>query len=165
MTRPRCLVFRLMLSGALIAAALPAAAQSVPDDDQRPALRRLVLVAGAGDAVRPPLLQAQFMPGMPAMPNMPGMMVPVPVPEMQPAMGGMAMIMTGETLLEMMAGACAAGLFVGGAAVVATAPAAPVTAPLVLSSAAVGCGFAIGATAAGMGGMIGWRALYTRFLK
>lgn len=158
MTRPRRLVFRLMLSGALIAAGLPAAAQSAPDGDQRPALRRLVLAVGGGEP--PSLLRAQFMPGMP------GMMAQLPEAAPSSMGGGMAMIMTGESTLEMMAGACTAGLFVGGVAVaVAATPIAPLSVPLVAGSAAIGCGFAMAATAAGLGGMIGWRALYTRFLK
>ena len=160
MTRPRRLVFRLMLSGALIAAGLPAAAQSAPDGDQRPALRRLVLAVGGGEGARPPLLRAQFMPGMP------GMMAQLPEAAPSSMGGGMAMIMTGESTLEMMAGACTAGLFVGGVAVaVAATPIAPLSVPLVAGSAAIGCGFAMAATAAGLGGMIGWRALYTRFFQ
>lgn len=140
----------LALCGTLVAAGLPAAAQTA---------------AGAGD--RPLLHEAQFMPGMPAMPQMtqmPGMMAPMQGGSQGSMGGGMAMVMTGDTLGEMMAGACAAGLFIGGvAAVAATAPAAPISASVVANSAVVGCGFAAAATAAGMAGMLGWRAAYHYF--
>jgi len=70
----------------------------------------------------------------------------------------MAMVMTGDTMLEMAAGACTAGLFIGGVAAAAAAgPAAP--AAMLLNSAAIGCGLAVAATAAGMAGMMGWRAI------
>jgi hypothetical protein len=79
-------------------------------------------------------------------------------------MGGMTMMMTGEGALEMMAGACTAGLLVGalGAAtastpLMATGVGAPVSAVAVLSSAGIGCGVAMVATLAGIGGMIAWR--------
>jgi hypothetical protein len=42
---------------------------------------------------------------------------------------------------------------------VATAPAAPVSTGVILSSAGIGCGFAVAATAAGMVGMFGGRWL------
>ena len=103
------------------------------------------------------------MPGMPQM-QMPPMLAPR-TGGSQGSMGsGMTMVMTGDTILEMMAGACTAGLFIGGvAAAVATAPAAPITVGVIASSAGIGCGFAMAATGAGMAGMIGSRAVYERF--
>ncbi|MBI1774072.1 MAG: hypothetical protein HYR63_01870 [Proteobacteria bacterium] len=87
------------------------------------------------------------MPGMGAVPN--------------GSMGGrgsmpMAMSMTGETILEMLAGACAAGVAVG--AVIALA-APPVSGSMLLTTSGIGCGLGIAATVAGMAGMMGVRAL------
>ena len=141
------------LAGVLLLESLPVLAQSAPL-----ALAPSSVAAGTARAVLRPI---QFMPGMPAMPGMPGMMAPA-----QNAMpggmgGGMAMMMTGDTLMEMMAGACTAGLFIGGAATAFAA--GPVPASAILSAAGVGCGFGVAATAAGFAGMMGWRALIDSF--
>ena len=141
-----------MLCAILAALSLPAAAQT-GGDEAKPVLRQLVFSPGdgGGDAV----VKVQ------AMPNMPMMMAPGE--GNMAGMGGMAMMMTGDTVMEMMSGACTAGLFVGGAAAaLTTAPAVPIAPAAVLASAGIGCGFAMAATAAGMGGMMAWRAVYTR---
>ena len=144
----RCpLLFRLLLCGALAMPGVPATAQSVSPSQSGP--------VGGGRA-----LDAQFMPGMPQMAQMPGMggmMAPMQGGAQGSMGGGMAMVMTGDTLGEMLAGACAAGLFIGGVAAVA---AGPVSASMLASSTGVGCGLAVAATAAGMAGMMGWRAVY-----
>lgn len=101
------------------------------------------------------------MPGMPGMQGMPGMMAPAQNGMPGGMGGGMAMLMTGDTLMEMMAGACTAGLFIGGAATALTM--GPVPASAVLTSAGIGCGFGVAATAAGFAGMLGWRALADSF--
>ncbi|HEV8679028.1 MAG TPA: hypothetical protein VGQ90_06610 [Stellaceae bacterium] len=140
------MLLRLALCGALVAPGLPAGAQSVIESSERPALR-----------------DAQFRGGMPQMaqiPAMPGMMAPMPGGSQGSMGGGMAMVMTGETMGEMMAGACAAGVFIGGVAAVAAGPA---SAAVLASSAGIGCGLAVAATAAGMAGMMGWRAAYDSF--
>jgi len=136
----------------LIGHGFSASAQSVGDPDERP------------------LRNAQFMPGMPMPPMMQMQMPPMMVPRAggtQGSMGGgMAMVMTGDTMLEMMAGACTAGLFIGGVAAAAAAtPAAPAAASAILSAAGIGCGFAVAATGAGMAGMMGERALHERFAR
>ena len=142
----------LILCATLVAQSLPAAAQT-GDDEAKPVLRQLVFSPGDGD--RDAVVKTQ------AMPNMPMMMAPAAGENSMG--GGMAMVMTGETVMEMMSGACTAGLFVGGAAAaLATAPAVPIAPAAVLASAGIGCGFAMAATAAGMGGMMAWRAVYTR---
>jgi hypothetical protein len=138
-------------AGALLIGNPPASAQSAP-----PGLE-LAASSVSADAARHLVRPVQFMPGMPAMP---GMMAPAQ--GMMPGgMGPMAMMMTGDSLMEMMAGACTAGLFIGGAATALAAGPAPASA--ILSSAAVGCGFGIAATAAGVAGMMGWRALMDSF--
>ena len=112
---------------------------------------------------RPPFLRVQaIMPGMPRMPPMPGMAPPPAAGAPAGGMGGMpmAMTMTGETMFEMVAGACAAGVLVG---VVATVAVPPVTAPMALTNAGIGCGLGILATIAGMGGMMGARAIANGF--
>jgi len=166
---------RLLLASMLIAHAIPAPAQTVGEAAERPVLRQLAPASPGGDGDQGLLQKAQFMPGMPMPPmmqmqmpqmQMPPMMVPRAGGTQGSMGGGMAMVMTGDTLLEMMAGACTAGLFIGGvAAAVAATPAAPMTASVILSSAGIGCGFAMAATAAGMAGMMGERALYERFAR
>ena len=160
------MALRLVLCGVLIAHGFPAAAQTVAEPADRLVLRQLAPSSGGIDGDSFSLRNAQFMPGMPGMPQM------TQVPQMPPMMaprsggsqgsmgGGMTMVMTGDTIVEMTAGACTAGLFIGGvAAAVATAPAAPVSTAMILSSAGIGCGFAVAATAAGMVGMFGGRWL------
>ncbi len=155
------MVLRLVLSGVLIAHGFPAAAQTIAEPADRPALTRLAPSSRDIDGARGAVRNAQFMPGMP---QMPPMMMPRPGGTQGSMGGGMTMVMTGDTMLEMMAGACTAGMFIGGvAAAVATAPAAPLSASVIASSAGIGCGFAMAATAAGMAGMLGWRAAYDRF--
>ena len=145
-----CLALALML----IAHGFPVAAQAVGDPGERPVLRLAAPSGIGGDGDRGALQNAQFMPGMPEM------IVPRAGATQGSMGGGMTMVMTGDTIMEMTAGACAAGLFIGGvAAAVATGPAAPISTSAVLSSAGIGCGFAVAATAAGMAGMMGWRAL------
>jgi hypothetical protein len=119
------------------------------------------VAADAAPAARPFLRRAQFMPGMPMMQGMPGMMAPAQGGMPGGMGGGMAMMMTGDSLMEMMAGACTAGLVIGGAATALTA--GPLPASAILSSAGIGCGFGIAATAAGFAGMLGWRALVDSF--
>jgi hypothetical protein len=155
---------RILLASMLIAHGFPAPAQTVGEPAERPVLRLLAPSSRDGDGAQHLLRNAQFMPGMPMPPMMQMQMPPMMAPRAggsQGSMGGgMTMVMTGDTVIEMTAGACAAGLFIGGvAAAVATAPAAPVTASVILSSAGIGCGFAVAATAAGMVGMLGGRAL------
>ena len=162
-------VLRLALCGALIAQALPAAAQTVGDPAAQPAptwpvLTRLAPSGRDIEGGRGRVFDAQFMPGMPQMAQMPPMMAPMQGGSQGSMGGGMAMVMTGDTIGEMMAGACTAGLFIGGiAAAAAMGPAAPLSASVVANSAGVGCGFAMAATAAGMAGMEAWRAVYSRF--
>jgi hypothetical protein len=120
-------------------------------------LRQVAPSSLGGDGDRGAVQNAQFMPGMP---QMPPMIAPRTGGSQGSMGGGMTMVMTGDTMIEMSAGACAAGLFIGGvAAAVAATPAAPVSTAMIVNSAAIGCGFAIAATAAGMAGMLGWRAL------
>lgn len=157
-------VLRLVLCGMLIAQSFPAAAQTVAETADRPVIRQLAPSGPATGGGRAPVLKAQFMPGMPQMAQMPGMMAPRQGGTQGSMGGGMTMVMTGDTIIEMTAGACTAGLFIGGvAAAVAGGPAAPVSATMILNSAAIGCGFAVAATAAGMVGMFGGRALADLF--
>src|SRR6266700_2136890 len=158
----RPMALRLALTSLLIARGFPAPAQSVTEPE-RPVLRQLAPSNLGGDGDQGLLRNAQFMPGMPQM-QMPPMLAPR-TGGSQGSMGsGMTMVMTGDTILEMMAGACTAGLFIGGvAAAVATAPAAPITVGVIASSSGIGCGFAVAATGAGMAGMMGSRAVYERF--
>jgi hypothetical protein len=154
----------MLLAVILIAHGFPAPAQTVGEPAVWPVLHLLAPYGPGDDGGQGRLYNAQFMPGMPMPPMMPMQMPPMMVPRAggsQGSMGGgMTMVMTGDTIVEMTAGACAAGLFIGGvAAAVATAPAAPVAASVILSSAGIGCGFAVAATAAGMVGMLGGRAL------
>ena len=157
--RHRRAALHLALCGALIAQGLPAIAQTAGASADGPGPVRLARLSLGIDDNRGPVRAAQFMPGMPQM----------MVPQVEAAQGGgmgggMTMVMTGDTMFEMMAGACTAGLFIGGtAAAVATAPAAPVAPGAIASAAAVGCGFAIAATAAGLAGMMGWRTAYNYF--
>lgn len=128
---------------------------------------------GQGMRMLPPGAQGtQMMPNMPGMmPGMPGMQGAPSATPMQGGSGmggGMAMMMTGEGYLEMLAGACAAGLFVGGvSAALAVGPiggaAAPISGTAIAASAGIGCGFAIAATLAGIGGMLAWRSAYQAF--
>jgi hypothetical protein len=162
--RHRPAALPLLLAMILIAHGFPAPAQTVGEPAVRPVLRLVASSGPEGDSSQGLLYNAQFMPGMPMPPMMQMQMPPMMVPRQggsQGSMGGgMTMVMTGDTIVEMTAGACTAGLFIGGvAAAVATAPAAPVTASVILSSAGIGCGFAVAATAAGMVGMLGGRAL------
>lgn len=154
---------RLVLAGLLIANGFAATAQTVTGPADRLVLNRLAPSSLGADGERGALRNAQFMPGMPGMPQMaqmPGMMAPRQGGSQGSMGGGMTMVMTGDTIVEMTAGACTAGLFIGGvAAAVATAPAAPVSTAMILNSAAIGCGFAVAATAAGMVGMFGGRWL------
>jgi hypothetical protein len=146
----------LTLCAVLIAQSVPAAAQTAADPSERVALRQLVFSSRDGEPNAVVKVQA--------MPNMPMMMAPAAGAAEGNMGGGMAMVMTGETFAEMMAGACTAGVFVGGAAAAAAAaPAGPIAPVAIAASAGIGCGFAMAATAAGMGGMMAWRALYTRF--
>jgi hypothetical protein len=157
------MALRLVLCGVLIAHGFPAAAQTVAEPADRLVLRQLAPSSGGIDGDSFPLRNAQFMPGMPGMPQMtqlPPMLAPRAGGTQGSMGGGMTMVMTGDTIVEMTAGACTAGLFIGGvAAAAAAAPAAPVSTAMILSSAAVGCGFAVAATAAGMVGMFGGRWL------
>jgi hypothetical protein len=160
----RCPVaLRLVLSGVLIAQGFAATAQTVAEPADRLVLRQLAPSSGGTGGDSFPLRNAQFMPGMPGMPQMtqmPPMMAPRAGGSQGSMGGGMTMVMTGDTIVEMTAGACTAGLFIGGvAAAAATAPAAPVSTAMILSSAGIGCGFAVLATAAGMVGMFGGRWL------
>jgi hypothetical protein len=156
------LALRLVLSIVLLAHGFPASAQTAAD---RPVIRQLApsspRIDGLGvDGDPGPVRNAQFMPGM----QMPPMMIPRPGGTQSSMGGGMTMVMTGDTVIEMTAGACTAGLFIGGvAAAMAAGPAAPVSASAILSSAGIGCGFAVAATAAGMVGMMGGRTLYELF--
>jgi len=160
------MALRLVLSSMLIAHGFPAAAQTIAEPADRPVIRQLAPsspgIDGLGiDGDRGPVRNAQFMPGMPMMPPM---MIPRPGGTPSSMGGGMTMVMTGDTIIEMTAGACAAGLFIGGVvAAVATGPAAPVSTAAIASSAGIGCGFAVAATAAGMVGMMGGRALSALF--
>jgi hypothetical protein len=160
------LALRLVLSIVLLAHGFPASAQTSAEPADRPVIRQLApsspRIDGLGvDGDSGPVRNAQFMPGMP---QMPPMMIPRPGGTQSSMGGGMTMVMTGDTILEMSAGACTAGLFIGGvAAAMAAGPAAPVSASAILSSAGIGCGFAVAATAAGMVGMMGGRTLYELF--
>lgn len=147
----------LVLSSILVAQSFPAAAQNVAEPAGRPVIREPLLPSLGGDGDRGTVHNAQFIPGMPGMPPM---IAPRTGGSQGSMGGGMAMVMSGDTMLEMSAGACAAGLFIGGVAAAAAAtPAAPVSAAMIVNSGAIGCGLAIAATAAGMAGMMGWRAL------
>jgi hypothetical protein len=180
------LALPLVLSIVLLAHGFPASAQTSAEPADRPVIRQLApsspRIDGLGidglgidglgidglgidglgvDGDPSPVRNAQFMPGMP---QMPPMMIPRPGGTQSSMGGGMTMVMTGDTILEMTAGACTAGLFIGGvAAAMAAGPAAPVSASAILSSAGIGCGFAVAATAAGMVGMMGGRTLYELF--
>jgi hypothetical protein len=157
----------MLLLAALSIAASPVVAQT---EIRSPGLFRLAASSSRVDGYSGIVPAAQFM-AMPAMPGMPGMgnmqAMPGATPEMGGGMGGMAMMMTGEGVLEMMAGACTAGLLVGAlgataasAPLTATGVGAPVSAVAVVSSAGVGCGIAMVATLAGVGGMMAWRTGY-----
>jgi hypothetical protein len=153
--RHRPLALRLVLCGVLIAQGFPATAQTGGEPADRLVLHQLAPSSRGIDGDRGAVRNAQFMPGMPSMPQM---MAPRAGGTQGSMGGGMTMVMTGDTIVEMTAGACTAGLFIGGvAAAVATAPAAPVSTGVILSSAGIGCGFAVAATAAGMVGMFGGR--------
>jgi hypothetical protein len=163
--RPCPMVLRLAVCGVLIAHGFPAAAQTRAEPAARPPLAIPMLAPsslaldrdGDGDGDRGRVRDAQFMP------QMPPMMAPRVGGSQGSMGGGMAMVMTGDTMGEMLTGACAAGLFIGGiAAAAAMAPAAPLSASAVASAAGIGCGLAVAATAAGMAGMMGWRAAYDR---
>jgi hypothetical protein len=158
--RHRPMVLRLALSGTLILSGLPAVAQTVAHPAAGPAPIELAPSSRAPDGERSPVRNAQFMPGMPQMAQMPPMMAPMQGGTQGSMGGGMAMVMTGDTMGEMMAGACAAGLLIGG---VAAAAAGPLSAPIIVNSAGIGCGVAVAATAAGMAGMLGWRTAYNYF--
>ena len=148
---------RLVLSGVLIAQGFPAA-QAVAEPD-RPAIRQMAPSGPGIDGDRDPVRNAQF-----SVPELPPMIAPRQGGTQGSMGGGMTMVLTGQTTLEWMAGACTAGLFIGGvAAATATGPVAPVSTSLIVNSAAIGCGFAIAATAAGIAGMLGWRTVYDRF--
>jgi len=154
------MALRLALFGVLIAQGFSATAQTVAEPANRLALRQLAPSSRGIDGDRGPVRNVQFMPGMPQMAQMPPMMAPRQGGTQGSMGGGMTMVMTGDTIIEMTAGACTAGLFIGGvAAAVATSPAAPVSTAVILSSAGIGCGFAVAATAAGMVGMFGGRWL------
>jgi hypothetical protein len=140
----------LALSAALLAPMSPATAQDA--GDLAPVVYRAV-ASGPGDGERRPVLKVQ-------MPGMPGMMGPAQGGSQGSMGGGMTMVMTGDTAVEMMSGACTAGLFIGG---IAVAVAGPVSLPAVAGSAGVGCGFAMAATAAGMVGMMAGRTVYAWF--
>jgi hypothetical protein len=157
----------MLFLAALSVTARPVAAQT---DAVAPKLFHLAASSARVDDYPTVVPAAQFT-AMPAMPGMPGMgnmqAIPGAPPETGGGMGGMAMMMTGEGILEMMAGACTAGLLVGAlGATAASAPltvtgvGAPLSAAAVLSSAGVGCGIATVATLAGVGGMMAWRAGY-----
>jgi hypothetical protein len=151
------IALRLVLCGVLVAPGFPVRAQTAGEPVDRPALRLVTQSSLDRNEDRGLVRNAQFMPGMPAMPPM---MMPRPGGAQGSMGGGMTMVMTGDTMLEMAAGACTAGLFIGGvAAALATAPAAPVSTGVILSSAGLGCGFAVAASAAGVAGMMGARAL------
>jgi hypothetical protein len=157
------IALRLVLCSVLVAHGFPVRAQTVAEPGDRLVLNQLAPSSLGSEGERGPLLNAQFMPGMPPMPAMPPMMMPRPGGTQGSMGGGMTMVMTGDTMLEMAAGSCTAGLFIGGvAAAVATAPAAPLTG-VILSSAGLGCGFAVAASAAGVAGMMGARALAQLF--
>ena len=152
------MALRLVLCGGLIAHGFPATAQTVAEPVDRLVLHQLAPSSRGIEGDRGPVHNAQFMPGMPGMTQMPPMMAPRQGGTQGSMGGGMTMVMTGDTIVEMTAGACTAGLFIGGvAAAAATAPAAPVSTAMILSSAGIGCGFAVAATAAGMVGMFGGR--------
>ena len=92
------------------------------------------------------------MPGMAAMPGMGA----APNGTMNGGSMPMAMMMTGETMLEMVTGACVAGIAVG--AVVSLA-AGPIGGSMLLTNSGIGCGLGVAATIAGMAGMMGVRAI------
>jgi hypothetical protein len=151
------MALRLVLCGVLIAQGFSATAQTIAEPANRLVLHQLAPSSRGIDGDRGPVRNVQFMPGMP---QMPPMMAPRQGGTQGSMGGGMTMVMTGDTIIEMTAGACTAGLFIGGvAAAVATSPAAPVSTAVILSSAGIGCGFAVAATAAGMVGMFGGRWL------
>ena len=153
-------VARVLLAAVLIAQGFAAAAQTTDGSADRLVIRQPVHSVPGADGDRLALHEVQFMPGMPGMQGMGPMMTPQPGGTQGSMGGGMAMVMTGDSIAEMMGGACTAGLFIGGVAAVAAAvPAAPISASVVVSSAGIGCGFAMAATAAGMAGMLGARAL------
>jgi hypothetical protein len=157
--RRRSRIMCIVLAGVLIAQGFGAAAQTAGGSADRPIIREPAQSALGGEGDSDAVHNAQFMPGMPGM-GMGPMMAPQQGGTQGSMGGGMAMVMTGDSIAEMMGGACTAGLFIGGvAAVAAMAPAAPISASVVLSSAGIGCGFAMAATAAGMAGMMGARAL------
>ncbi|HEY8872924.1 MAG TPA: hypothetical protein VIM52_07830, partial [Stellaceae bacterium] len=110
------MALRLVLCGVLIAHGFLAAAQTVAEPADRLVLRQLAPSSGGIDGDRFPLRNAQFMPGMPGMPQMPPMMAPRAGGTQGSMGGGMTMVMTGDTIVEMTAGACTAGLFIGGVA-------------------------------------------------
>ncbi len=159
----------VLFLAALSVTASPVAAQT---DAAVPKLSQLAASSARVDGYPAVVPAAQFT-AMPAMPGMPGMgnmqaMPGMAAPEMGGGgMGGMAMVMTGESILEMMAGACTAGLLVGAVGataasspLMATGVGVPISAAAVLSSAGAGCGIAMVATLAGIGGMVAWRAGY-----
>jgi hypothetical protein len=148
------IALRLVLCGVLVAHGFPATAQTVAEPAEGPALRQLAPSSLGDEDDRGVVRNAQFMP------DLPPMLAPRQGGTQGSMGGGMTMVMTSDTIVEMTAGACTAGLFIGGvAAAVATSPAAPLSTGVILSSAGIGCGFAVAATAAGMVGMFGVRWL------
>jgi hypothetical protein len=112
--RRHCLIaLRLVLCGVLVAHGFPVRAQTADEPADRSALRQLAPSSLGSEDERGLVRNAQFMPGMPAMPPM---MMPRPGGTQGSMGGGMTMVMTGDTMLEMAAGACTAGLFIGGVA-------------------------------------------------
>src|SRR5258708_21453020 len=104
----------IALLAALSVAASPTAAQM---SAQSAGPIRLAASSSRVDDFAGIVRTAQFIPGMPGMGNMqamPGMpRMGTPGTSGGSSMGGMTMMMTGEGVFEMMAGACTPGLLVG----------------------------------------------------
>jgi hypothetical protein len=137
---------------AMAASPLSARAQSTTGgNDRSPALRMAPISAQLDTGSARPVVSA-------VMRSDRGENSPPSVTLAQGAMGGMpmAMIMTGDTMFEMAAGACAAGIVVG---VIASATVPAFTGSMVLANSAIGCGIGVVATLAGMAGMSAARAI------
>lgn len=148
----------MILALAVVASPLSARAQSAaasynPATDRSPALR-LAPSSAQSEAGSAPLFTR-------AVARSDRIDTPARVIPVQGAMGGMpmAMVMPGETLFEMAAGACAAGVVVG---VIASVTLPAFTGSMVLANSAIGCGVGIVATVAATAGMAGARAIANR---
>jgi hypothetical protein len=143
---------RLILILTLVALPLSAQAQSVTASyDRSPALR-IAPSSAQSEAGSAPLFVRAVLRSDRV--ESPAQVIPV-----QGSMP-MVMVMPGETMFEMAAGACAAGVLVG---IIGSVALPPFTGSMILTNSAIGCGVGIAATVAATAGMAAARAIANRF--